>query len=159
MDLFGDQGQKVSFRGYSYHNIDTKGRVIIPARFKEPIKDGERSGVMVSKLDGALVAYPFDEWEKVEQKILYQTTKDDDLRLFRRFFIGGAFECFCDKQDRILIPPPLREYADLNKEIVLAGVVDHFEIWSRENWNNEEGRFEQSVGKPDLKKKIGDIGL
>jgi MraZ protein len=53
----------------------------------------------------------------------------------------------------------LREYAGLVKEIVLVGVVDHFEIWSRENWNNEEGRFEQSVGNPELKKKIGDIGL
>jgi MraZ protein len=151
--------KKVSFRGYSYHNIDTKGRVIIPARFKEPIKDGERSGVMVSKLDGALVAYPFDEWEKVEQKILYQTTKDDDLRLFRRFFIGGAFECFCDKQDRILIPPPLRKYADLNKEIVLVGVVDHFEIWSRENWVNEDARFEQNRDKPEVKNIIAGIGL
>ena len=151
--------KKVSFRGSSYHNIDAKGRVIIPARFKEPIKNGDRSGVMVTKLDGGLVAYPFDEWEKVEQKILYQATKDDDLRLFRRFFVGNASDCYCDRQDRILIPPPLREYAGLVKEIVLVGVVDHFEIWSRENWDNEEGRFEQSVGNPELKKKIGDIGL
>lgn len=151
--------KKVSFRGSSYHNIDTKGRVIIPARFKEPIKNGERSGVMVTKLDRALVAYPFDEWEKVEQKILYQATKDDDFRLFRRFFVGNASDCYCDRQDRILIPPPLREYAGLVKEIVLVGVLDHFEIWSRENWNNEESRHDERVKETDFKMKIGDLGL
>lgn len=158
MVFIGDQGLNV-FRGFSYHNIDTKGRVIIPARYKEHIKNGDRSGVMVSKLDGALVAYPFEEWAKVEQKILQQAMKDDDIRLFRRFFIGGSFECFCDKQDRILIPPPLRDYAGLNKEIVLAGVVDHFEIWSRENWDNENARYEQNREQPEFKHKIASISI
>ncbi|MFZ0612555.1 MAG: division/cell wall cluster transcriptional repressor MraZ, partial [Desulfobacterales bacterium] len=111
----------MSFRGSSYHNIDTKGRVIIPTRFKEPLKNGDRPGVMVTNLDGGLVAYTFEGWERVEEKILSQAKKDDDLRLFRRFLIGNASECYCDRQDRILIPPPLREYAGLVKEIVLVG--------------------------------------
>jgi MraZ protein len=147
------------FRGFSYHNIDAKGRIIIPARYKDLVKNGERPGVMISKLDGALVAYPFDQWEKVEQKILYQTTKDEDLRLFRRFFIGGAFECLCDKQDRILIPPSLRQYADLRKEIVLVGVVDHMEIWSKENWDSENTRFEENRDKTEVKSIIAGLGL
>ncbi len=149
----------MSFRGSSYHNIDAKGRVIIPTRFKEPLKNGDRPGVMVTNFDGGLVAYTFEEWERVEEKILSQAKKDDDLRLFRRFFIGNATECYCDRQDRILIPPPLREYAGLVKEIVLAGVVDHFEIWSRDNWKAEQDRYEQSNKTIEFKEKIGDIGL
>lgn len=151
--------KKVSFRGSSYHNIDTKGRVIIPARFKEPIKNGDRPGVMVSTLDGALVAYPFEEWKKVEQKIDSQSTKNDYLRLFRRFFIGNAADCYCDKQDRILIPPTLRKYAGLIREIVLAGVGGHFEIWDREKWENENARFEQNREEPEVKDIIASLGL
>jgi len=106
------------FRGSSYHTIDAKGRIIIPTRFRDAIKTGNRKGVMVSTFDGGLVAYPYDEWENVESKILSLARTSDTMRRFRRVFIGGAFDCSCDKQDRILIPPSLREYADLKKEIV-----------------------------------------
>ena len=99
------------FRGSSFHTIDGKGRIIVPARFRELIRDGERPGVMISKLDKSLVAYPIKEWVKIENKILSRAEKSDSMRRFRRVFIGGASECFCDRQDRILIPPILRDYA------------------------------------------------
>jgi MraZ protein len=121
------------FRGSSVHTIDSKGRIIIPARFRDLIKFGNASSIMVSKLDKCLVAYPIEEWYKVESKILSLAEKSDNMRRFRRVFIGGAFECQCDKQDRILIPPLLRQYADFEKEIALVGVLTHFEIWRREN--------------------------
>lgn len=76
-------------RGSSYHTIDAKGRVIIPARFRDTIKIENRKGVMVTTFDDALVAYPYDEWENVENKILSLAKTSDTMRRFRRVFIGG----------------------------------------------------------------------
>lgn len=147
------------FRGSSYHTIDEKGRVIIPARFKELIRDGARPGVMVSKMDTGLVAYTFEEWQKIEAKILSLAEKSESMRRFRRVFIGGASECFCDRQDRILIPPMLREYARLDREIVLVGVLDHFEIWSKENWEKENETLENDMRKEEVRNEITRLGL
>jgi len=147
------------FRGSSYHTIDAKGRIIIPTRFRDAIKTGNRKGVMVSTFDGGLVAYPYDEWENVESKILSLAQTSDTMRRFRRVFIGGAFDCSCDKQDRILIPPSLREYADLKKEIVLAGVLKIFEIWSRERWDAEHANLIEDMKKEDVRNEIAQLGL
>ncbi len=147
------------FRGSSFHTIDGKGRIIVPARFRELIRDGERPGVMISKLDKSLVAYPIKEWVKIEKKILSRAEKSESMRRFRRVFIGGASECFCDRQDRILIPPLLRNYADFDKEIVLVGVLDHFEIWSREKWEMENAKMEKDLQKEDVRNEIASLGL
>lgn len=147
------------FRGSSYHTIDAKGRIIIPTRFRDAIKTGDRKGVMVSTFDGGLVAYPYDEWENVESKILSLARTSDTMRRFRRVFIGGAFDCSCDRQDRILIPPSLREYADLKKEIVLAGVLKIFEIWSRERWDAEHANLIEDMKKEDVRNEIAQLGL
>ena len=117
------------FRGSSFHTIDNKGRLIVPARFRQFIKSKDGDGVMISRMDNCLVAYPFKEWRNLENKILSLAETSENMRRFRRVFIGGAFECSCDKQDRILVPQSLRQYADFNKEIVLVGVLEHFEIW------------------------------
>ncbi len=147
------------FRGLSHHTIDSKGRLIIPARFKELIKNGERPGVMVSKMDRCLVAYPFEEWEKIEERILELAERSDAMRRFRRVFIGGAFECFCDKLDRILIPPSLRDYADLTKEISLVGVLDHFEVWARDNWENENALSDRDMQEEEFRNQISGLRL
>lgn len=147
------------FRGLSHHTIDSKGRLIIPARFKELIKNGERPGVMVSKMDRCLVAYPFEEWEKIEERILQLAERSDAMRRFRRVFIGGAFECYCDKLDRILIPPSLRDYADLKKDISLVGVLDHFEIWARDNWDKEDAQSDRDMQEEDVRIQVSRLGL
>ena len=103
------------FRGSSFHIIDNKGRLIIPARFRQFIKSEEGDGVMISRMDSCLVAYPFKEWRSLENRILSLAETSENMRRFRRVFIGGAFECSCDRQDRILIPQSLRQYADLDK--------------------------------------------
>ena len=103
------------FRGSSFHTIDAKGRVIIPARFKDVIKADGGEGLMISRMDNCLLGFVFSEWRKIETKILAMAEKNDNMRRFRRVFIGGAFECNCDKQGRILIPPSLRQYAGLEK--------------------------------------------
>jgi MraZ protein len=81
------------------------------------------------------------------------------MRRFRRVFIGGAFECPCDKQGRILIPPMLRQYAEVSREIVLVGVLDHFEIWSREKWEKENLHMEKDMKKEEVRNEIAKLGL
>ena len=147
------------FRGSSFHTIDSKGRIIIPARFRDVIKTDGQNGLMVSRMDKGLVAYTFDEWFKIESRILSLAEKSESMRRFRRVFIGGAFECNCDKQDRILIPPILRQYAEFDKEVVLVGVLDHFEIWARENWEKENINLEKDMKKEDVRNEIAKLGL
>lgn len=147
------------FRGSSFHTIDSKGRIIIPARFRDVIKADGQNGLMVSRMDKGLVAYIFDEWFKIESRILSLAEKSESMRRFRRVFIGGAFECNCDKQDRILIPPILRQYAEFDKEVVLVGVLDHFEIWARENWEKENVNLEKDMKKEDVRNEIAKLGL
>lgn len=147
------------FRGSSFHTIDSKGRIIIPARFRDVIKAQGSNGVMVSRMDGGLVAYTYDEWRKIEARILSLAEKSENIRRFRRVFIGGAFECSCDKQDRILIPQNLRQYAEIDKEIVLVGVLDHFEIWSRKSWDRENIHLEKDMKKEDARNEIAKLGL
>lgn len=147
------------FRGSSFHTIDSKGRIIIPARFRDVIKADGSYGVMISRMDGALIAYTYDEWRKIENRILTLAEKSESMRRFRRVFIGGSFECPCDKQDRILIPQNLREYAEFEKDIVLVGVLDHFEIWSRDSWNRENMDLEKDMKKEDVRNEIAKLGL
>jgi MraZ protein len=147
------------FRGSSYHTIDSKGRIIVPARFREIIKADDDNGVMISRMDSGLVAYTHTEWRKIETRILSLAEKSDNMRRFRRVFIGGAFECPCDKQGRILIPPMLRQYAEVSREIVLVGVLDHFEIWSREKWEKENLHMEKDMKKEEVRNEIAKLGL
>ena len=116
-------------------------------------------GVMVSMLDACLVAYTFEEWRRIENKILSMAEKSDAMRRFRRIFIGGASECMCDKQGRILIPPTLRQDAQIEKEIVLVGVLDHFEVWSRNNWDNENMQMEEDLTKEEVRNEISRLGI
>ena len=85
--------------------------------------------------------------------------KLDYMTRFKRVFLGNATLCICDKQDRILIPKPLRSYADLEKEIVLVGLLDRFEIWSREGWEMEESKLKEDLNQPDVRETIASLGL
>jgi len=145
------------FRSSSYHTIDTKGRIIIPSRFKDVIKTDTQTGVMVSCLDNALYAYTFSEWRNIEKKIL--ANKSRHMVKFKRVFIGNACECICDKQDRIRIPQNLREAAGLEKEIALIGLLDHFEIWSKDNWLEENKLVTHDLEKDEVRDEIASIGL
>ncbi len=147
------------FRGGSYHTIDDKGRIVIPTRFRALARAQDGDGIMVSRMDQCLVAYPLEAWHRLEQRILQLAEKSDIMRRFRRVFIGGAHECTCDRQDRILIPPSLRQYAGLNKDIVLVGVLDHFEIWSRENYENEELMLLNDLKNPEARNEIAKLGI
>jgi MraZ protein len=147
------------FRGSSYHTIDDKGRIVIPTRFRVLARSEDGDGIMVSRMDHCLVAFPMPAWRQLEERILQLAEKNDIMRRFRRVFIGGAHECACDKQDRILIPPTLRQYAGLNKEIILVGVLNHFEIWARENFENEEALLSNDLKNPEARNEIAKLGI
>ncbi|MCP3901558.1 MAG: division/cell wall cluster transcriptional repressor MraZ [Desulfobacteraceae bacterium] len=145
------------FRSSSYHSIDTKGRIIIPSRFRDVINAEGQNGVMISCLDNALYAYTFSEWRNIEKKIL--ANKSRHMVKFKRVFIGNACECLSDKQDRIRIPQNLRESVGLEKEIALVGLLDHFEIWSKENWIKENKLVNSDLEKDEVRDEIASIGL
>lgn len=147
------------FRGSSTHTIDAKGRIIIPARFRDTIKAGGEYGVMVAQMDNCLNAYPYEKWRGIEDSILAQSRRSESMRRFRRFFVGGAYDCVCDKQDRILIPPFHREYAGLQKEVILVGVLDHFEIWSKENFELDRKTLAEDQMREDVREEIATLGL
>ena len=119
------------FTGEYNHTVDMKGRLIVPAKFREQLGD---EFVVTKGLDGCLFVYTLDEWHKIEEKFRNITTTSKDARKFARFFFSGAASCEVDKQGRILLPQTLREYADLQKDVVLAGVLSRVEIWSKDRW-------------------------
>ncbi|BBO82962.1 division/cell wall cluster transcriptional repressor MraZ [Desulfosarcina ovata] len=147
------------FRGSSFHTIDPKGRIIIPTRFRDVLKAGGDERVMITCMDDCLFAYTLDEWSKLEQKILHLPQKSESMRRFQRIFIGGAHDCKCDGQGRVLIPPFLKKYAGLEKEIVLVGVLDRFEIWSQDNWDRENGQMAKDMGDDQVRQEIAQLGL
>jgi len=155
VDINGD----FMFRESSFNTIDSKARIIIPARFRDVIKAGGGDGVIVTRLDKALFAYTFDQWSKIESRVLAMSETSEYMRRFRRVFIGGASDCNCDKQGRILIPPVLRQYAELEKEIVLVGQIVHFEIWSKENYEQEVVQMEEDMKKEAVSNEIAKLGL
>ena len=147
------------FRGTSFHNLDQKGRLIVPTRFRDVLKQSSLGGVMISQMDGALCCYTVEQWRKIEERILNLAVKSEHMRRFRRIFIGGAHECVLDKQSRILIPPSLRQGAGLNKEVVLVGVLDHFEIWAKDGWDDEDKKLQNDLKNEDLRNEIASLGL
>ncbi|VEN75277.1 Transcriptional regulator MraZ [Candidatus Desulfarcum epimagneticum] len=147
------------FRGTSYNTLDPKGRFIMPSRFRGLMESGKNDALMITRLDGALFAYTLDEWSAVESRILQEPTTSAALRRFRRIFIGGAAQCAKDKQGRVLIPVPMREYAHLKKDIVIVGQINHFEIWSKKRYEAEEKKLDEDMGREDVGDEIAKFGL
>ena len=122
------------FMGQYNHTIDAKGRLIIPSKFREALGD---EFVVTKGLDGCLFVYDNKEWAAFEEKLKSLPLTNKDARQFVRFFLAGAALAEVDKQGRILLPAVLREFAALEKEVVLIGVASRVEIWSKERWENE----------------------
>ena len=122
---------KSMFMGEYNHSIDAKGRIIVPAKFREAL--GEQFVVTLG-LDGCLFVYPDEEWQDFIQQ-LNNLPGNKEARQLQRYFMAGAATCEVDKQGRILIPHKLREAAALEKEIVFVGVLKKTEIWSKERWD------------------------
>jgi MraZ protein len=117
--------------------------------------------VVITNYSGCLYAYPAEEWDRIEEKLASKVSSVNRKKnAFVRFFAGGAVEVSPDKQGRILIPPSLRSYAGLDKEVVILGMPNRFEIWDRQRWDVEVGRFEkEGFEDPELAREIDSLGI
>ncbi|MBE5963767.1 MAG: division/cell wall cluster transcriptional repressor MraZ [Lachnospira sp.] len=130
------------FMGEYNHTVDTKGRVIVPAKLREGL--GEEF-VITKGLDGCLFGYPEAEWKNFEEKLKGLPLTNKDARQFTRFFLAGAASVEIDKQGRILIPQVLREFAGLEKDVVLVGVASRIELWSKEKWLTCTSKYDDDM--------------
>lgn len=119
------------FMGEYNHTVDAKGRLIVPSKFREQLGN---EFVVTKGLDGCLFVYSNEEWQRIEQSFREKPLTSKDARKFMRFFFAGAANCELDKQGRILLPTNLREYAGIEKEVVVVGVLSRAEIWSKERY-------------------------
>ncbi len=149
------------FRGRFEYTIDPKGRVNIPARFREQIAESGQESIVITNKEQCIFAYPLEDWERIEQKLAANMSSlHRKKNAFMRLFLGGAVEVIPDKQGRILIPPSLRDYATLQKDVVIIGLPNRFEIWDRERWQEEVGRFEkEGFEDPELAREIDSLGI
>lgn len=145
------------FRGRFEHTIDPKGRVSIPAKFRELLSEKYDDRIIITNFDRCLVAYPYEEWRSVEEKIGSLSMVKKEVKAFQRFFISGAAECPIDKLGRVLIPPTLRAYALLEKDVVFAGMGKMFELWSRERWTEEIKRAEENF--EGVRESLASLGI
>ena len=125
------------------HTIDDKNRLTLPAKFREAFQDGV---VVTRGLDGCLYAYRREDWDRlVESRLATLDPFSQEARRIQRYHYSGATESELDKQGRVMIPPPLLEHAGIGKEVVVAGMRDHVEIWDREAWRRELAAVEGSA--------------
>lgn len=142
------------FMGEFQHNIDAKGRLIVPSKLREQL--GEKF-VVTRGMDGCLFGYPMPEWNKLEEKLTTMPLSKKDTRAFVRFFYSAATECEIDKQGRINIPNALRSHAVLEKECVIIGVANRIEIWSEARWQEFTAATEESFD--DIAETMTDFGF
>ncbi len=144
------------FRGRSRHTLDTKGRLAIPARFREILAQRDEDFLVVTNHDTCLWAFVRQDWRVIEEKAANLPQFDHAVNTYLRYFISGAVECPV-KQGRITIPPDLREIAGLDKEVVLVGELKRFEIWEKGKWEEE---FERAKGRfPEVSQSLSELGI
>jgi len=137
------------FRGANALNLDAKGRMAIPSRYREQlIQDCGGQLVVTVDRDPCLLLYPLPEWEEIERKLVRLPSLNPQVRRLQRLLIGHATECGMDGAGRILLPPLLREYARLDKRIVLIGQGNKFELWDEAAWNERRELWLEEDGHP-----------
>lgn len=142
------------FIGEYQHTIDTKGRMIIPSRFREDL--GDRF-VVTKGLDNCLFIYSVEEWSILEAKLKTLPLTNKDARAFVRFFFSGATECEVDKQGRILVPGNLRDYAELDKDVSVIGVATRVEVWDKDKWSKYNG--DENISPDIIAEKMEALGI
>lgn len=142
------------FLGEISHSLDSKGRIVIPSKFREELGP---NFIITKGFDKCLSVYPLSEWKVFEEKLKNLPVSSQDARKFTRFLFSGAVECEPDKQGRILLPQNLREYAGIKDEIVSIGLNNRIEIWNKQCWNeynNEENYIDE-----ELAEKMFEFGI
>ncbi len=145
------------FRGRYPHTIDSKGRLSIPAKFREELVARGTDTLVLTEGDHCIVAYPMDEWERFEEKLRQQPQLSPEMRNFLRVAVASAKDCPVDRAGRTLVPPELREFAGLSKDVMIVGALNKFEIWNRERWNDHYQRAR--IAFDDNARKLSEFGL
>lgn len=148
---------EATFTGRYEHTINGQGRTSIPAKFREALRVRGEDSLVITNEVNCLVAWPPGEWKKFLEKLMKLPQTSKEVRQYKQFYVSGAHECQIDKLGRILIPPTLREHAGLTKDIVLAGMVNNIEIWSKEKW--EQTFNESKEQHEENMKKLAEWGL
>jgi MraZ protein len=144
------------FRGRSRHTLDSKGRLAIPARFREILDLKPDDCLVVTNHDVCLWAFAREDWKVIEEKAANLPMFNPAASNYLRYFISGAVECQI-KQGRITLPLDLREIAGLKKEVVLVGELKRFEIWEKDRWEEEFQRAKESF--PDVSRSLSELGI
>ena len=148
------------FRGRFEYTNDPKGRVNIPAPFRDSIRDSGQETFFLTNFANCIYAYAADDWARIEKQLSGVPSTARKKNDFVRYFLGSAVEVVPDKQGRILIPPSLRGYAGLEKDVVILGIPNRFEIWSLPRWQEEMSRFEKELQEdPELAREISELGI
>lgn len=135
------EGSSPVFLGSHNHNLDTKGRLAIPAKFRDELAGGL---VLTRGFDRCIALYPMAAWETLAQRINELSIADTDVRQFRRMVFSEAVDVPLDSQGRILVPAPLRTFAGIEREVVVIGVHSSVEIWSPSRWTETSGALDTS---------------
>ena len=146
------QKVRAAFKGEYSHSIDAKGRLIVPAKFRELLGD---QFVVTKGFDGCLFVFAQDGWDQFEEKLQALPMDKPEARMLGRFFISGAIDAEVDKQGRILLPSNLLQHAKIEKEAIIAGVGNRVEIWSKAEWE-KASTFEDING---IAAKMSEYGL
>ncbi|MBU1136803.1 division/cell wall cluster transcriptional repressor MraZ [Patescibacteria group bacterium] len=142
------------FIGEYYHNIDSKKRLAVPAKFRAGLG---KKAVLTRGLDNCLYLYPLKEWEKLAKKLAQLPITRSDSRAFVRLMLAGAMDVSLDQLGRILVPDYLKEYALLNKKVAIAGLYNRIEIWDENKWNIY--KKETSQAAEDIAEKMNELGI
>jgi MraZ protein len=139
------------FRGKYEHTIDPKGRLSIPARYREELASRNIATLILSEGDHSVWAFPLDAWEAFEERLRQHSQFSPERRNFARIMVASARECPVDRAGRTLVPPELRQFAGLEKDVMITGVLEHFEIWNRARWDDHyqtlRGGFDEMTRK------------
>ncbi len=136
------------------HNLDAKGRLAIPSKFREKLSAG---AIITRGLDNCLFVFGNKEWDTLAQKLMALPLSQSNSRAFVRLMMAGASDVLLDNQGRILIPDYLRAYAGLKKETVVAGLYNRMEIWDKDNWERYKQKTESS--SEEIAEKLGELGI
>ena len=149
------------FRGTFEHTIDDKGRVSVPARFREILLASNDDRIVITNFFlgslRCLDVYALAAWEKLEERLQAKPQFDQRVMRFQNYYFAAAHDCIIDKQGRILLPPSLREYAGLNRDVVFTSALEKFRIWDRAQWKQGFGDAERAL--MERPEDLTDLGI
>ncbi len=142
------------FIGEFQHNLDVKGRMAIPVKFRQKLTGG---AIITRGLDHCLFVFTNNDWEVLAQKLIALPLSQANSRAFVRLMLAGASDVELDKQGRILIPDYLREYASFKKQVIVAGLYNRIEIWDNEIWKQYKSKTESA--SDEIAEKLSELGI